>query len=433
MIHDYLELGGLEIANLDRSLTYAQLFRGPGTTFGKPRNQALYPHILSPGPYTTPADDNAPWYDPNIPESAGFGGVLMTNLDTPTPWETRPVYTGVSGGGSVGPLRAGPQRVEVLAWLVGCDEPSLVYGFEWLNRALIGGHYDCDIRPGEARSLRAFSGKPRCSCCLGDTPGIHVARYMRTLPNVSVMAMPEVVDTWKRLGCVLGYQVRFTLVSTSSFSYGEVMETLVGAPTDMQGPFNVSLPDCAQPETEFSFTPRCFATALTSTTTVNTNCWCQPLSVFRSCHTLDNPESDRAVPHLEIDTPAAAGGITESSNIRVVFYENRPGDPTLDCGVNESVDWWECNRKMAVLEVPVLPQQSKFVFDGQTGRTRIETADGQVHTRGVVQGENGLPLSVPVMRPCSEMHVVVETDCEATIPGTTWTLGSSTQFVHGGA
>src|SRR5690606_13808301 len=92
--------------------------------------------------YTTPAGQRgveapAPWYDPDVPESAGFVGLLPLEIsgmdDNP---RSRTVSTSVTGGGAAGPSRVGPREITVTAVVLGIHTASVAYGLAWLSEAL---------------------------------------------------------------------------------------------------------------------------------------------------------------------------------------------------------------------------------------------------------------------------------------------------------
>lgn len=89
--------------------------------------------------YTTPEADNAPWYDPTDPATAGFYGVYPLSFEGIDD-STRTIESAeLSGDGSVvvGSRFAG-QDIRVTGMAFARDEASLYAGVSWLNSALNG-------------------------------------------------------------------------------------------------------------------------------------------------------------------------------------------------------------------------------------------------------------------------------------------------------
>ncbi|MET7572954.1 hypothetical protein ABZT04_31335 [Streptomyces sp. NPDC005492] len=64
----------------------------------------LTAEMLGDEPYTTPAADQAPWYDPNVPASEDFAGLLVLSMDGIDDYPVkRSVTNAVTGGGVLGP------------------------------------------------------------------------------------------------------------------------------------------------------------------------------------------------------------------------------------------------------------------------------------------------------------------------------------------
>jgi hypothetical protein len=133
----WLEVGGVEVVNSARATAYAQALGVYGV--GCPSCQCLH-YALGDEPYTNPASDLAPWYDPAVPASARFGGYLGMSVDgIDAATSTRTVAETVGDGGVHGRLRRPPREVVVTALAVACDEQALTYGLSWLASALRGG------------------------------------------------------------------------------------------------------------------------------------------------------------------------------------------------------------------------------------------------------------------------------------------------------
>lgn len=132
----YFRLGDREIINGQRTKVYS---RALGLHFVKDvtSNDDLS-SMLGDSPYVSPAVDNAPWYDPDIPESAGFAGLIpieVTGIEDSS--RESKVFEYTSDGGNPGRLRHGTKEVVFSVALVGDSDGACEYGFRWLKRALM--------------------------------------------------------------------------------------------------------------------------------------------------------------------------------------------------------------------------------------------------------------------------------------------------------
>lgn len=88
--------------------------------------------------YTTPAKDNAPWYDPAIPESAEFAGFLSTEFDGLNSTYTRSITESISDGATLGRSRFGSRTMSWRGFLFGSSCCGVAYGLRWLGKILQG-------------------------------------------------------------------------------------------------------------------------------------------------------------------------------------------------------------------------------------------------------------------------------------------------------
>lgn len=164
-VEPYMLLGGVEVANALRTLTYLRAgLGGAGYFVGlqsplveaegggysdiydddyafyadryRTANLRCYCRTIDTGPYQDPAYDDAPWYDPARPESAEFLGMLVEPVLNAV--ATRPVSRRAGGGGSVGALSLSPRVVGVTGVLYAGSKAGMSYGEMWLRRVLAG-------------------------------------------------------------------------------------------------------------------------------------------------------------------------------------------------------------------------------------------------------------------------------------------------------
>lgn len=149
----YLCLDGQEIINGNRSLTYART-ADPRLTVGLVDNPVAEPNghvpenlacfcagIEDPDrvaytvTYTDPATDDAPWYDPDHPESEEFLGMHATVIRLTAGMSRAVTPTGFLGS-TIGQLRKGHRVLQVEAVMFATTPAGMQWGERWLNQAL---------------------------------------------------------------------------------------------------------------------------------------------------------------------------------------------------------------------------------------------------------------------------------------------------------
>lgn len=190
----YLCLGGVELGNALRTLTYlrrglggsrwevhvanhdvggcvivttypddtiddvfADVFGGTAETSTVcdefwPGNLGCYCADYDEGPYLSPEEDGAPWYSPDEPASADFLGFIPERVEV-EPSLSRAVDE-FSRGAALGPQQAGGQRVAVSGLLFAASSDGMDYGTAWLRSQLAGALLDRD------RTLRFLPACP---------------------------------------------------------------------------------------------------------------------------------------------------------------------------------------------------------------------------------------------------------------------------------
>lgn len=145
MYEGWLSLAGTEIVNNERVRAYvADMVPGlqmPGEGCNGAPEGALR-RILDDEPYRTPMLDDAPWVDPDDPDTYDFCGVFglsVTGMDDST--RTATVTEHNTDGGGITGRRKGTRSVRVSALLIGVTQAAVEAGQQWLSVALEG---DCD-------------------------------------------------------------------------------------------------------------------------------------------------------------------------------------------------------------------------------------------------------------------------------------------------
>lgn len=140
---------------------------------------ACYCALTDTGPYVSPADDPAPWYDPARPESGDFLG-FWPDVELLNPAK-RVVTSRSSGGGSVSALGVGPRLVQVTGLLYAGSKAGMDWGELWLKQVLAGTD-GCD---GDTLTLL-----PTCPPDDVDDP----STYLRELRHVALVDGPTFGD-----------------------------------------------------------------------------------------------------------------------------------------------------------------------------------------------------------------------------------------------
>lgn len=159
--------------------------------------------------YTTPAGDQAPWFDASISESARFLGFVISDV-TQNSVASRSVVTRVSssGGGSIGPIRNKERRLDFDVLMFACDEASMEYGFRYLTDAL--GSSGCD----DSCALCTAEYRESCPPIQGGAQlaeSLNRGRWL--LKNVGLVEGPVWADApIESLACNMR-RVRFSLAS----------------------------------------------------------------------------------------------------------------------------------------------------------------------------------------------------------------------------
>lgn len=143
MYDGYLQLDGDELANIARFKAYIEA--APGFPWVKDIPQAEADALrtaLGDAPYTSPAADNAPWYDPGDPASANFWGLYVTGIsgDEDSTRESSSTQS-IGPGGTNSVPRKATRQMRIKALLAARDELAMESGMRWLERVLDPG--DC--------------------------------------------------------------------------------------------------------------------------------------------------------------------------------------------------------------------------------------------------------------------------------------------------
>lgn len=462
MLEHYLLLGDTEIANSARLAAYLDSVGSPLDSVGACGCETLDAALVGDEPYTSPAEDGAPWYDPDVPESADFTGLMVLDVEgLDTHPMQRTVTRSAAGSAALGPGRVLPRTITVTAVLLGATCCAVDYGRRWLAQALAGtAGAGCG---GDCMTLY--------SCCPAeppDDPEEFAARHRRTLRRVALTDGPRVIarhgtGCTGRGGCSTGADiltVEFVLTAASPWAWGDPEPVLdIDVPTDdgtecivwcvhrsinepydpvcielgdecPPGSVSVELTDeaCALPwpdresldlpcdvacrlkacpdMDQLCGDPGCRTPAPPAAPLPET-CFCSALAVNSAIYELDltdRPVWFGAAPIITVDAGSKA-----LRHVTITFFERRPEHEGLTC---EEVAEWERCSPHSVFEVAYVPPGGELVLDGQVERAIVECA-GECESSTDAYGRDGGPLRWPLLG-ASAYCVLIEADAIST-------------------
>ena len=375
--------------------------------------------------YTTPADDDAPWYDPAVPESADFAGLFVTEVEGFDSVVDRDFSQRALLGGSLGPLRFKGRTITVTGWLRAATCCAAEYGLRWLQEALIGGSGCADCSMGELVMLK---------CCPSE-PTPDPADFIRYGEQVGLLDGPKVTDRMgtccASCGCT-NLQVQFSIGSQSPYLFSEVdwcaFEETFPLTEEWCGFFD----DCGPcpPPAPSTFTPDCGPAPITPPAPflVDDNCYCDPWCVKRlTCSFVNTTDWNDQTGILEIHA-----GSADIKNLKLVAYRNARGAQGLSCEDFFADDSWRCATPCSTIEVAQLPTGSKLTIDSRTRVASLQLAGG-VNVPGLryVSGGDGGPFDWLDLSFCASLCVMVTVDCSVAADATI-SLGYVNKYLASG-
>lgn len=140
----YATFAGVEIYNRARTQRYMK-DAAPGVLHDCDCDCGDLHEVVGDRPYSNPALDDAPWYDPDVAGSTEFFGLLplsVTGLDDST--RTATVTEFLGPGGAVSGRRKATREVRVRGLLLASTDRGVQYGQDWLSSVLEGACASCD-------------------------------------------------------------------------------------------------------------------------------------------------------------------------------------------------------------------------------------------------------------------------------------------------
>lgn len=347
-----MDLAGVEIINNGRAHVYA-------TARGVPVTCEPCPEIagaVGDLPYRDPVTDDAPWYDPQIPQSAGVLGVMglaVAGFDRGTT-ERAPVQL-VGDGAALGVLRRTHREIGYTVLMIAISDCALSYGLEWLSAALLGGACDGGACAGD--QLCMFSCCPTGS----DTELRHVY-------DVGLLDSPQVTQTQRLSNGIILATITFALAAGNPFVFREPLAASTSW-VDLGGGVVADLDpdavyDLCQPPPPCLDDPTCPPPPLPPLPPMPISpCYPTGVDTFKgsviSLGVLDQPQWLETVPVVEVQT-----GASEMRRLVIRGWANPQGIPCADVTDPCSACWH--------ITIPYLPPGSVLTVDGRTQRAVVE-------------------------------------------------------------
>jgi hypothetical protein len=358
VIPEYADLACGEIINSARAAAYAQ---------GRCLMSACDPcpdlhTVLNDMPYVDPVTDPAPWYDPNLPESGNFLGVMgLSAAGFSASTVSRTPVQLVGDGAALGVARRAGREIAYTVLLLALDDCALSYALEWLSAALQGG-------PCSGACGGSELGVYAC-CPTGDGTG-----QLRHLYGVGLLDGPQITTaTYFPDGIIA--EATFTL-GADPYIYREPLDTGATWVTLSTGTPLTFDPDavygeCLEP-TPCLDDPTCPPPPLPVRAPVPVDA-CYPTgsaTFYRSVVALspvDQPEWLEAVPVLELET-----GGTALRRLIVRFWANPLGGDCMDVA--------DPCAACTDIQIPYLPAGSRLTVDGRTQTAEVDCPQGALGT-----------------------------------------------------
>lgn len=438
--YTYICYGCADIVNDARTYAYYQWACATDKWQCDQRPEAVDPCYCDldglPADYTDPATDGVCWYDPLIPESADFLGVLVSKI----PNARDSTYTRqVSPSFNEGDILERPQKsgksfaMEVVLLATSCA--GMEYGLEWFRKVT---------------ENEVCTGQDRCSRCTGQEMRMRVYcdasldtdRGLRDWVTVGTVDGLELVDEDSKACCCIR-RGRLTMHSEEPYNFSS-REEILAVDADIESPVTsctdwdsfcvdcqsslcVECQNCAQPD-EFCAACRAQCGAcdrctydfvctdnnfeiVTPVFVEQENCFCTPFSRVVQCvSSNDIPDSVATTLRLELysgDSPDAAFREAGLRNVRLKAWTNPLGiAPPTDL---ETYNEWEQRARCFSLDISYIPSNSRLIIDGRTQRVTLECDKSCIPYEHVVTASLGGPV-FPLDFRCSGFLLCVEWD-----------------------
>lgn len=210
-LQPYLCLGGIELANGNRTLAYLSELGDPRFNVGGCSCDALEDEDLING-FVSPEADDAPWFDPAVEESADFLGLFAHSI-TLNHVASRDVNRKQGPGSVLSAIGYAHRIIAVRAQLLARSPAGMFYGERWLSESLVGSGCGEGCADDEVEIL------PYCP----DVPAENANAHFRTLVNAGVVDGPIFAPITTLPDCLV-QDVSFQIAAALPWLYGPKTE-----------------------------------------------------------------------------------------------------------------------------------------------------------------------------------------------------------------
>lgn len=410
-------IGGQEIVNSQRTIAYIKNFGFPLTVDEDcwcPNIQELL-DCEGTAPvtgYHFPSQDQAPWYDPAIPESGDFLGFLMTEFEGLGSTYTRPAFESLSGGALLGRLRPQARILHWTGFLIGRTCCAAEYGIRWLTARLAdaGGCDGCEGSDLDillcCPEVTGGTEPTNVRCGPLNTPSLGIMEKkdaFRTFYNVGLIGGPERTGNERQIGC--GHcdqepgcliEAEFSIICGNPFMHKDPVQVCSenfpacgvcpgdadtgfwqkinttaypASTTDAEGCSN--LLECLTEPEDCINDPNCPLPALPTIPGFEDPCGCTPYNTTEICCEVSNDiygQFFEGVPQIKIFS-----GNEDLHNVSVKFYEN-PQERTCD-----DTDMFDICNLCDEVTIRFIPKFSTLTLDGLTKQINIECPGNNIN------------------------------------------------------
>lgn len=400
---------------------------GPITIDGSASDGPIPFQLPDDGCYDNPITDDACWYDPLIPESGDFLGIIIDSISgLRTSTFQREVTTGIAGGSILGqPYKLGKQ-LQFTVYILATSCAGMDYGIEWMRRQL----EDSTTCPKAGSSCASCQGQVlmlRVHCT--DEPtlddGLHTFQSAGTIDGFSL------VEGDYPLGqqcCCTMRRATFTIQTESADSYSAepiTTDTIKASDPEVFG----ALMACeTSPKTQCC--PVCAATCDPCTTDPGCDCVppfilepakigvdapcfsCVPCRCIGALCINNVPSGYETALRLTLFSGIDPLNIPFSTfgqrNTIIRIFENPQGLPCPDDTASyEAVT--DLYAPCAEIGISWIPPGAELVIDGTSGQSWLK-CNGQCvdHSSRVSVISGSIQ---PLTTRCTDLIAVVEWDC----------------------
>lgn len=391
MYSGFVAYNGVEVINNDRAAAYAAAL---GITAVQCHCGDLR-RALGDAPYTTPENDDAPWYDESTPGSADFAGFV--GLDATGVSKSvagREAVPLITGGSALHPLRRKHREVQFSVLAIAKTECGLSYGFSWLAAALRG---DVCGAGCDGDDLCFFTCCPICPEPEPEDPEADdpcydwATQHWRTLRNCGLLEMSDPTDVKKIAGGWIG-QVTFTIAAGDPYIYREPVTVIDGPRPDQIMPNYTdpgTPPDCIE-TADCLRIPGCPPPPAPILPPIPVDP-CFPRGEFTAARVvMPVPRENLSAWSESVPLITIRSGNRSLRRLTLRWYDNALG---LDC-VSDLDPCAAC----AEVNVAMIPRNSTFVLDGRTERATVDCpgGPGMRTAEPALYGRHGTPFVWPV-------------------------------------